>query len=645
MADKLDIVFRFLSQPLVKARRYYRSEDRNLFTSTLKFGLALIYMVLLTPVLMPLACVYFLRNVDHVEQAYGFITKPVRWLWWFLMAHPFYSALTAFVFPLGLMIVYIILFSWAFIPLMTIYYMRREKYEEILDRSFNYLPVTVVFSLVILGSIYFLYSSAKTELAPQEDQGIVISLMTPPPNATLEQRLIYSREAYKLFANYPETDHVFQIDMPGRSIGGIVLKPWDERSRSATDLQTLFQKDLASLTAVNGVAIQPASLPGSRGLPIQFVVKTTENFERLLSVSEDFLKAARALGIFMFIDTDLKIDLPQATVQIDRDKAASLGLNMNDIGSALSAMLGGGYVNYFNLSGRSYKVIPQIEQKSRLNIEQLSNYYIRTADGSSIPLSTIATITTKAVPQTLNHFQQMNASTLSGVMFPGIGLGDALSKLEELAKTQLPEGYSVDYGGQSRQFVQEKSGFVTTFLFALIIIFLVLSAQFESFRDPITILISVPMAVAGALLFISLGLNGASLNIYTQVGLVTLMGLISKHGILIAEFANKLMLEGLSKREAIVKASGLRLRPILMTTSATVLGVAPLIMASGAGAVSRYNMGLVIAAGLSIGTLFTLFVHPAVVLMVGEDHSKHHAPEAQTVIRNEHAAPTTEQST
>lgn len=498
----------------------------------------------------------------------------------------------------------------------------RRWYERILDRSFNYLAVTVVFSLIILASNFFLYMTSQSELAPQEDQGIVISFGTASPVATLQQRLLYTEEAYKLFSAYPETDHVFQFDIQGQSIGGVVLKPWDERKRTAAELQPLIQKDIASLPGVNGAAIQPSPLPGSRGMPIQFIIKTTDDYERLLTVSDEFTEAARKTGNFMFINNDLKMDLPQATVQIDRDKAAQMGLTMKEIGSALSSMLGGGYVNYFSFSGRSYKVMPQVEQKSRLNADQLKDYYIRTASGDSIPLSSVATITTKAVPEKLNHFQQMRSATISGVMFPGIALGDAVETLDKLAATELPSGYSVDYAGQSRQFVQEKSGFVGTFMFALIIIFLVLSAQFESFRDPITILISVPMAIAGALFFVSLGLHGASINIYTQVGLVTLMGLISKHGILIAEFANKLMLEGYSKREAIVHASGVRLRPILMTTAAMVLGVAPLIFASGAGAISRFNMGLVIAGGLSIGTLFTLFVHPAVVLMIGEDHSK-----------------------
>lgn len=498
----------------------------------------------------------------------------------------------------------------------------RRWYERILDRSFNYLAVTVVFSLIILGSNFFLYMTSRSELAPQEDQGIVISFGTASPVATLQQRLLYTTEAYKLFSAYPETDHVFQLDIQGQSIGGVVLKPWNERERTADEIQPLIQNDISSLPGVNGAAIQPSPLPGSSGMPIQFIIKTTDDYERLLAVSDEFLDAARKTGSFMFINNDLKMDLPQATVQIDRDKAAQMGLTMKEIGSALSSMLGGGYVNYFSFSGRSYKVMPQVEQKSRLNTDQLKDYYIRTASGDSIPLSSVATITTKAVPEKLNHFQQMRSATISGVMFPGIALGDAVETLDKLAATELPSGYTVDYAGQSRQFVQEKSGFVGTFVFALIIIFLVLSAQFESFRDPITILISVPMAIAGALFFVSLGLHGASINIYTQVGLVTLMGLISKHGILIAEFANKLMLQGYSKREAIVHASGVRLRPILMTTAAMVLGVLPLILASGAGAISRFNMGLVIAGGLSIGTLFTLFVHPAVVLMIGEDHSK-----------------------
>ncbi len=499
----------------------------------------------------------------------------------------------------------------------------RGLYQRLLHGSLNTLPVTAVFSLIILASIYFLYVSAKSELAPQEDMGVVITQATAAPDATLQQRQIYAHQVYDIFAAYPEMFHVFQISAPGQSIAGMVLKPWDERKRTSNDLQPVIQNELNQKVAgVRAAAFQLPPLPGARGLPVQFIIGTTQPFERLNEVAHQFMAEAQKSGMFIFLDTDLKIDQPEATVEIDRDKTAQLGLTMSDVGNAMASMLGGGYVNYFSLYGRSYKVIPQVEQKSRLNADQLSHYYIRTGDGTPIPLSTVAHIETKTVPEALNHFQQLNAATVQGVMFPGVTLGSALDYLTGLSKKTLPQGYTIDYGGQSRQYSQESSGFIVTFVFALIIIFLTLAAQFESFVDPLIILVSVPMSIAGALIFISLGIGGASLNIYTQVGLVTLMGLISKHGILIVEFANRLQEEGKSKREAIEMAAGIRLRPILMTTAAMVLGVMPLIIASGAGAVSRFNMGLVISTGLTIGTLFTLFVVPAVYMMIAADHHK-----------------------
>ena len=303
------------------------------------------------------------------------------------------------------------------------------------------------------------------------------------------------------------------------------------------------------------VAFQPPPLPGSIGLPVQFVIGTTEPFERLYNVAQEFLRQAQQSGMFIFLDCDLKIDNPQSNIQIDRDKTAQLGLRMSDVGGSLAAMLGGGYVNYFSMSGRSYKVIPQVQQRFRLNPKQLLDYHIRAADGSLVPLSTIATVSTKTVPKSLNHFQQLNSATIQGVAMPGVAQGDALAYLQDLAARTLPRDYSVDYGGMSRQYVQETSGFVTTFGFALIIIFLALAALFESFRDPVIILVSVPMSIAGALIFVSIGIGGASLNIYTEVGLVTLMGLISKHGILIVQFANDLQAAGRSKREAIEQAA------------------------------------------------------------------------------------------
>ena len=367
---------------------------------------------------------------------------------------------------------------------------------------------------------------------------------------------------------------------------------------------------------------------------------TTEPFERLNEIAQQFLQQSLQSGMFIFLDCDLKIDNPQSDVTIDRDKTAQLGLKMSDVGGALASMLGGGYVNYFSISGRSYKVIPQVQQRFRLNPRQLLNYYIRASDGSLVPLSTIASVSTKTVPESLNHFQQLNSATIQGVAMPGVAQGDALAFLQNLAARTLPAGYSIDYGGLSRQYVQETSGFLATFGFALIIIFLALAALFESFRDPVIILVSVPMSIAGALIFISLGFGGMSLNIYTEVGLVTLMGLISKHGILIVQFANHLQQQGRSKREAIEQAAGIRLRPILMTTAAMVLGVIPLVTATGAGAVSRFQMGVVIASGLSIGTLFTLFVVPAVYLLFAADHHLAASAGGEVTTTEPHAAGT-----
>jgi multidrug efflux pump len=498
----------------------------------------------------------------------------------------------------------------------------RAGYERRLHGSLNTWPVTIMFAVIVLGSIYFLYTTAKTELAPQEDQGVIITSSIAAPNSTLQQRQIYAEQVYKIFAAHPETGHVFQLDVPGQSIAGMVLKPWDQRTKTTNELQPVIQQEVAAITGVRVFAFQPPPLPGSIGFPVQFVIVTTEPFQRLNEVAQQFLQEANKSGMFVFLDCDLKLDNPQVDVTIDRDKAAQLGLTMSDVGTALGAMLGGGYVNRFSMSGHSYKVVPQVQQRYRLNAQQLLDYYIRASDGSAVPLSTIARISTSTVPESLNHFQQLNSATIQGGIMPGVAQGDALEYLKDLSARTLPQGYSIDYGGLSRQYVQETSGFVTTFAFALIIIFLSLAALFESFRDPVIILVSVPMSIAGALAFVSLGIGGSSLNIYTEVGLVTLMGLISKHGILIVQFANQLQVEGHGKREAIEAAAGIRLRPILMTTAAMVLGVIPLVTATGAGAVSRFEMGLVIATGLAIGTLFTLFVVPAVYLVLATDHSR-----------------------
>ncbi len=504
-----------------------------------------------------------------------------------------------------------------------------KRYERTLHGSLNFLPVTAVMAIIILGSIYFLYSTSKSELAPQEDQGVLISIAFNNPTATLAQRELYSKPVYDVFKSFPENDHVFQFNTPSQVIAGMVLKPWDQRSKTTNQLQPVLQQKLNHIAGSQIAVFQPPSLPGARGLPVQFVITTTEPFDKLYAVSQQFLQQALKSGKFIFLQSDLRIDLPQTRIEINRNMAAQLGLTMQDIGSSLSAMLGGGYVNFFELDGRSYKVIPQVEQRFRLNPDQLQHYYARSSSGAMVPLSTVVQLKTTVQPETINHFQQLNSATIQGVSMPFVAQGQALSDLKQLAQRTLPAGYSFDYAGPSRQFEQESGGLVLTFAFALVIIFLALAAQFESFRDPIIILVSVPMAISGALLFINLGIGGASLNIYTEVGLVTLIGLISKHGILIVEFANNLQREGRTKREAIEHAAGMRLRPILMTTAAMVLGVVPLITATGAGAVSRFNMGLVIATGLSIGTVFTLFVVPAMYMMLGADHS--HEARAQAL--------------
>ena len=506
----------------------------------------------------------------------------------------------------------------------------RGGYEAVLRLALDFLPVTLVIGAVVLCSNYFLYSSSKHELAPQEDEGIVICSLTSAPDAALDQTQLYSKQVFDILNSYPEKDHIFQLDGSSglnTGIAGLVLKPWDQRKVTSMQLQPQIQGRAAEIAGALVVAFQRPPLPGAgRGLPVQFVIATNDSYDRLNEVSQAMLVKARASGMFGYVDTDLKIDKPQMTVTINRDMTSQMGLTMNEVGDSLTAMLSEGYVNYFSYFGRSYKVIPEVTRLDRLNAGQLRNYYITTASGRSVPLSTFIGLRQQVVPESLNRFQQLNSATLSGVTAPGVTLGQAIAELGSEAAQVLPQGYEVDYGGESRQYVQESSALVITFFFALVIIFLSLAALFESFRDPFIVLVSVPMSVFGAMLFISFGVGGASLNIFTEVGLVTLMGLISKHGILIVRFANDQQAEGKSKREAVEAAASIRLRPILMTTAAMVLGVVPLVMASGAGAEGRFNMGLVIMAGIAIGTVFTLFVVPAMYMLLAATRAPRQAP-------------------
>ncbi|MEP6899988.1 MAG: efflux RND transporter permease subunit [Rhodanobacter sp.] len=494
----------------------------------------------------------------------------------------------------------------------------QRGYKRMLHGSLSTSSVVVVMACILLLATIALGITAQSELAPEEDQGIVAGQIVGAPNATADQMNVYAEQMFNAAKTLPEYEQMFQLTgVPtiNQGIGGVLFSPWGQRSRSAHELQQVLQQKWNGIAGGKVAAFQFPPLPGASGLPVQMVITTTEPFENLNEVAGEVLKRAQESGKFYFIDSDLKVDKPQSKVTLNRDMITSLGLTQQSVGAALSAALGGGYVNYFSISGRSYKVIPQVLQADRLNPDQVLNYYIGVPGGSVIQASTIAKITNEVVPRSLNHFQQMNSATISGVS--GMSQGDALKYLSDLVKQVAPSGYTVDYAGQSRQFTQESGGFGTTLLFAVIIVFLALAAQFNSLRDPIVILVSVPLALFGALIFVNLF---TSLNIYTEVGLVTLMGLISKHGILMVEFANHSQLEGMSKRDAIEHAAAMRLRPILMTTAAMVLGVLPLVIASGAGAAGRFNMGLVISTGLAIGTLFTLFVVPAFYLLLSTDH-------------------------
>lgn len=499
----------------------------------------------------------------------------------------------------------------------------RARYQRRLHNTLNYKPVTLVMVLTMLVSCVFLYQFSKKELARSEDQGIIFSLSTAPESATHDYVDAYTGELLKAIDSFEEKEGSFVVagmESVNSVFSGMLLKPFSEREKTQMELVPVMQQKLSGIAGFRSVSFNLPTLPGASGLPIQFVITSAQDHEVLYELGQGLLGQAMQSGMFIFLDSDLKFNKPKADISIDRSKAAEMGISMKDIGSALSTMLSGGTVNRFNVDGRSYDIIPQVERDYRRTSQQLDDYYIRTAEGSLIPLSTVAKVTEDVEPNKRGQFQQLNSMVIEGVMRPGVSLGDALGYLETTARETFPKGIGIDYAGQSRQFIQEGSALIFTFFFALIMIYLVLAAQFESFRDPFIILISVPMSLLGALLPIAFGVT--SINIYTQVGLVTLIGLISKHGILMVEFANKLQIEeGLGKREAIEKAAGIRLRAILMTTSAMVVGVLPLILASGAGAASRFDIGLVVAAGLSVGTIFTLFVVPAMYVIVAKDRS------------------------
>ena len=501
----------------------------------------------------------------------------------------------------------------------------RDRYERLLHGLMDTWPVMLIIPVVSMLLIVPFWSMTKQELAPDEDQGFMIVMSTGAPNSGIDQTTLFAKENVKIIEQFPETAQVFQaVGFPSYNgaFTGMAFKPWNKRTRTTMQVLPEVTAKLNSVAGLKNFVFTPPALPGGgSGPPVQFVVLSTEDPLRVAQVADELVQRAIKSGLFYFADTDLKFDQPQVDIQIDRNKAADLGVNMQQVAADVGSMLGGGYVNYFNIQGNSYMVIPQVVRMSRLNPEQLGDYYVGTSHGSLVPLSTFATFKYKVQPQALKHFQQLTAATIQAMPRAGVSLGQALDFFNQEAKTALPQGYGVDYGGQSRQYFQEGSSLIVAFIFGAIIIFLVLAAQFESFRDPLIILLgSVPMTLVGALAFLFLGT--ASINIYTEVGFITLVGLISKHGILIVQFANQLQLEGHSKRDAVQHAAGVRLRPILMTTAAMVLGVMPLVIATGAGAASRFNIGIVIVTGMTIGTCFTLFVVPAVYMLIAGDRRR-----------------------
>jgi multidrug efflux pump len=476
--------------------------------------------------------------------------------------------------------------------------------------------LTIAGLWILLLPVLYLFS--PKELSPKEDEGIVYCIVQASPFSTIDQTLLYTDLVNEAFFSLPETAHTFQIIHPDGGFGGIRTKPWSQRSRTCTEIAAGLGKKTSQIPGLRVIATTPPALPGGSNFPIEFVISSTVEPLRLLEAANDLVKTAFQSGIFIFADSDLKYDQPQVEIAFDRNKVSALGLDLQQVGADLGVLLGGNYVNRFSIQGRSYKVIPQLKRENRLDPDQLGSIYVSGPDKQLIQLSTFATLKHSTEPREIKRFQQLNSAKISGILPPGITVDQALKVLEKRAAEILPRGYVIDYAGESRQLRQEGNTLVTTMILSFLLIFLVLAAQFESFRDPFIILFgSVPLALSGALLFSFLG--ATSINIYSQVGLITLVGLIAKNGILIVEFANNLQEGGLDKWHAILAASGTRLRPILMTTAATVMGHTPLILASGPGAGARNSIGIVLVSGMVIGTLFTLFVVPSIYLLVSKN--------------------------
>jgi multidrug efflux pump len=519
----------------------------------------------------------------------------------------------------------------------------RNFYGRLLDATLSARPAVYTVWLVISLLTIPLFTMSAKELAPTEDQGVIFGILDASANSTLDQNSSFAAAANRAFMSVPETDFTFQVTFPSSGFAGMVVKPWDKRKRTVFQIMPEVQKKLQAIPGIQMFPVTPPALPGGGQFPVEFILASTAETDQILEFAKKLQKKAMQSGMFAFPPLiDVKIDQPQTEFVIDRDKVADLGLNLQQISTDLGGMVGGDFVNRFDIAGRSYKVIPQIERIGRLNPDQLKDIHVTGPSGKLIPLSTIATLKESVVPRSLNRFQQLNAVKISGVAIRP--LDEALRYLEDEAGKILPKGYVLDYTGESRQLRTEGNKFLPAFGLAVILIFLVLAAQFNSFRDPFVILAgSVPLAMFGALIFTFLKMPDpnvafwtkgwtTTLNIYSQVGLVTLVGLVSKNGILIVEFANRLQLDGHPKLEAVREAAMTRLRPILMTSAATIAGHFPLTLVTGAGAAARNSIGLVLVGGMFIGTLFTLFVVPSIYMLIARDHSKDREREATVTV-------------
>ena len=501
----------------------------------------------------------------------------------------------------------------------------RQAYTRTLTGTLRYRPVVLTLWIIVALLMVPFYMFSQRELAPAEDQGVVFGIIQASANSTIDQTSLFTKQVADVYRAFPESKSIFQLTYPTGGFGGMVTKPWSERTKTAQQLLMESMGPLSQIPGIRVIPLTPPALPGGGDFPVDLVIASAAEPEQLSEIAGQLVQKAFASGLFIFADADLKFDQPQAEVVFDRDKLRSQGVELSQAGQDLSTMLGGNYVNRFSIQGRSYKVIPQIKRAERLAPEQLSEIYVTGSRDELVPLSTFATLQTTTQPRELKKFQQLNAVRIQGVIPPPVPLDQALRFLEDEARASLPQGFTIDYAGESRQLRTEGGRFLGTFLLSAILIYLVLAAQFESFRDPFIILAgSVPLAISGALLFSFLGFT--SLNIYSQVGLITLVGLVSKNGILIVEFANHLQETGRDKLAAIIEAAGTRLRPILMTTAATVVGHFPLVLATGPGAGARNSIGIMLVTGMIIGSFFTLFVVPSIYMLLARTH-RAEAPE------------------